>query len=92
MIIAFKNSAMRDLWFNGTSSKINRKVHERILRKLDYLNAAATTKEMNLAGFDFHPLHGFKPTRYSIHINGPWFLTFSFSRGDAYSVDFEQYH
>jgi len=27
---------------------------------------------MNLPGFDFHPLKGFKPTRYSVHVNGPW--------------------
>lgn len=47
---------------------------------------------MNLPGFDFHPLKGFKPTRYSVHVNGPWCITFEFDHGDAFRVDFEQYH
>jgi hypothetical protein len=32
-------------------------------------------EEMNVPGFDFHPLRGFKPTRYSVHVNGPWCIT-----------------
>jgi proteic killer suppression protein len=27
-----------------------------------------------------------------VHVNGPWCLTFEFADGDAYRVDFEQYH
>jgi proteic killer suppression protein len=25
-------------------------------------------------------------------VNGPWCITFEFENGDAYRVDFEQYH
>jgi plasmid maintenance system killer protein len=62
------------------------------LRRLDRLDAAATPRETNIPGFDFHALRGFKPTRYSIHVNGPWCITFEFEDGDACRVDFEQYH
>jgi len=47
---------------------------------------------MNLPGFDFHPLKGFAPVRYAVHVNGPWCITFEFNDGDAYRVDLEQYH
>lgn len=47
---------------------------------------------MNLPGFDFHRLSGFNPVRYTVHVNGPWCITFEFSGGDAHAVDFEQYH
>ena len=47
---------------------------------------------MNAPGYDFHGLKGFNPTRYTAHVNGPWCTTFEFSDGDAYRVDFEQYH
>jgi antitoxin HigA-1 len=47
---------------------------------------------MNVPSFYFHPLRGFKPTRYSVHVNGPWCITFEFEDGDACHVDFEQYH
>jgi proteic killer suppression protein len=42
-------------------------------------------------GFAFHPLKG-KPQRYSIHVNGPWTLTFGWESGEATDVDLEQYH
>ena len=67
-------------------------MHRRILIRLSRLNVVASADEMNLPGFDFHPLRGFNPTRYSVHINGPWCVTFEFENGDAYRVDFEQYH
>jgi proteic killer suppression protein len=47
---------------------------------------------MNVPGFDFHSLQGFDPKRYSVHVNGPWCITFEFGDGEARRVDFEQYH
>ena len=56
------------------------------------LGSACASEQMNLPGFDFHPLKGFVPTRYTVHVNGPWCITFEFDSGDALRVDFEQYH
>lgn len=47
---------------------------------------------MNIPGLDFHALRGFDPTRYTVHVNGPWCITFEFSDGDVFRVDYEQYH
>jgi proteic killer suppression protein len=49
-------------------------------------------EDMNFPGFDFHSLKGFDPTRYTIHVNGPWCITFEFDGKDARQVDLEQYH
>jgi proteic killer suppression protein len=92
MIQRFRNKALADLWEKGRTAKIDARMHERILRRLDRLDVAVTPEGMNLPGFDFHPLKGFKPTRYSVHVNGPWCITFEFTEGDAVRVDFEQYH
>lgn len=83
---------MADLWSSGRTGKIDSKLQERILVWLDRLDAAMKPEEMNLPGFDFHALKGFEPVRYTIHVNGPWGITFEFEDGDAYRVDFEQYH
>ncbi len=68
----------------------------RLLRRfdlgLDRLDVIVRPEEMNVPGFNFHSLRGFKPTRYSVHVNGPWCITFEFEEGDACRVDFEQYH
>ena len=91
MIKTFKHKPLSDLWATGKTSKIDAKMHDRILRRLDHLDVAATAAEMNLPGYDFHALRG-KPTRYSVHVNGPWCITFEFEGGNATKVDFEQYH
>lgn len=83
---------MAELWTRGRSAKIDIKMHKRILVRLDRLNAASALAEINLPGFDFHALKGFVPTRYSLHVNGPWCITFEFDAGDIFRVDFEQYH
>ncbi len=92
MIKTFRSKGLAELWSGGRTAKIDRKMHERILRRLDRLDAAVAPAEMDVPGFDFHPLRGFKPTRYSVHVNGPWCITFEFDQGDATRVDFEQYH
>ena len=92
MIRSFKSKALAELWETGRTAKINAKMHARIFRRLDRLDAAVIPGEVNIPGFDFHPLRGFRPTRCSVHVNGPWRITFEFEGGDACQVDFEQYH
>ncbi|HEX9905859.1 MAG TPA: type II toxin-antitoxin system RelE/ParE family toxin [Propylenella sp.] len=92
MIRSFKGKALADLWTLGKTGRIDARLRRRIWARLDRLNVAETPQEMNLPGFDFHPLKGFAPVRYAVHVNGPWCITFEFNDGDAYRVDLEQYH
>ncbi|WP_192385805.1 type II toxin-antitoxin system RelE/ParE family toxin [Mesorhizobium silamurunense] len=89
MIESFKSKALADLFSAGKTGKID---HQRILVRLDRLEASERPEDMNLSGFDFHALKGFDPTRYRVHVNGPWCITFEFDGKDAARVDFEQYH
>ena len=92
MIRSFRSKALADLWSTGRSGKIDARLHRRILERLDALDAAPVPEAMNLPGFDFHGLHGFDPPRYTVHVNGPWCITFEFAEGSAFRVDFVQYH
>lgn len=92
MIRSFRHKALSELFHKGRTPKIDVKLHRRILVRLDRLNAAESPEEMNLPGFDFHALRGFNPTRFTVHVNGPWCITFEFDGKDAALVDFEQYH
>ena len=91
-IKSFRSRHLAELWATGRSPKIDRRMHRRILVRLDRLEVASRPEEMNLPGFDFHALRGFTPTRYTVHVNGPWCLTFEFDDGEAVRVDLEQYH
>lgn len=90
MIKTFKNKQLAKLWA-GTRTKIDARIHDRLLERLDALDAATRPEDMNVPGFNFHGLQG-TPKRYSVHVNGPWCITFGFADGDAFDVDFEQYH
>lgn len=92
MITAFRSKPLADLWQTGRTGKIDGRLHQRIIRRLEALDNAGRAEDMNVPGFDFHRLKGFDPVRYTVHVNGPWCITFEFSEGDASAVDFEEYH
>ena len=88
MIKTFKDKGLAELWSSGKTAKID----ARILVRLDRVDVVTTLKELGTIGFNFHALKGFEPTRYSIHVNGPWCLRFDFDGEDVLQIDFEQYH
>ena len=92
MIKSFRAKPLAELWNGGRTRRIDQRLIPRILRILDRLDQADQPQDMNYAGTQFHALQGFKPTRYTVHINGPWCVTFEFSEGHAWNVDLEQYH
>lgn len=91
MIRSFLHKGLKQLFVTGTTAKVAPDLQERCKRRLDALDAATQPGDMNVPSFDFHPLRG-RPQRYSVHVNGPWCITFAFENGDAHRVDLEQYH
>ena len=91
MIRGFRHKGLEELSRSGRSGKVAAGIQRRALRRLDALEHAAALRDLNIPGFDFHPLRG-KPQRYSMHVNGPWCVTFEWREGGAWDVDLEQYH
>ena len=91
MIDTFRNKALKAFWSKGDESKIAADLSARLRRRLDALHTAVAPEAMNVPGFDFHKLQG-KPQRYSVHVNGPWCLTFEWDGENAVRVDLENYH
>ncbi len=88
---SFRHKGLQELFLSGNTRKIHASLHRCTLRRLDVLDQAETGQELNLPGFIYHPLRG-RPKRYSLHVNGPWCITFEWSRGEAQRVDLEQVH
>jgi proteic killer suppression protein len=91
VIRSFRHPGLRELLETGKSSRVRHDLQARTLRRLDALDRAATLRDVDLPGFSFHRLRG-KPMRYSLHVNGPWCLTFEWENEEAWRVDLEQYH
>lgn len=91
MIESFMHKGLEELFQKGKSAKVQKALVERIMRRLDAIDSAKTTEALNVPGFDFHLLRG-KPKRYSVHVNGPWCITFEWQAENALRVDLENYH
>lgn len=91
MIRSFRHRGLAALWRNGHASGIRPDLVARVQLRLDALNAADKPEAVNIPGFNFHKLRG-KPVRYSIHVNGPWCITFEWEDQNPVRVDLEQYH
>ena len=91
MIESFKHRGLKELFEIGKSRGVRSDLHRRVIIRLDALDAAASLDALRQPGFDFHTLRG-KPKRHSIHVNGPWCITFEWEHGNARRVDLEQYH
>jgi proteic killer suppression protein len=91
MIKSFRDRALKAFWTTGNAGKIKVDLVKCLVRRLDAPDTATSPESLNIPGFDFHKLRG-KPVRFSIHVNGPWTVTFGWEGEDAIDVDLEQYH
>jgi proteic killer suppression protein len=91
MIQSFIHKGLQELFTEGKSSKVQKALISRTLRRLDAIDSAMRLSDLNVPGFNFHGLEG-HPKRFSIHINGPWFLTFEWFEENAYRINLENYH
>ena len=92
MLLSVKHKGLRELFEDGKTAKIDKRLHHRIMERLDALDAAKAAEHLNVPGYNFHPMKGFNPVRYSIHVNGPVCITLEFEGENAVGVDLENYH
>ena len=92
MILSFRSKALSRLFKTGTSGLLAPGLRKRALVILDVLDQVKVLSDLNLPGLDFHSLRGYIPKRYTVHVNGPWCITFEFKEGEIRHVDLEQYH
>ncbi len=91
MIQSFYHKGLKTLFLTGKCTNIDASLHRMCLNRLDALDHIKNLNELNIPGFNFHVLQG-KPKRYSIHVNGPWCITFEWIDGDVWRVDLVQYN
>ena len=91
MIKSIKSKALKKLWVKGDTSKVDSQHVERLQIRLNLLDAAVVIDDMDRPGFRLHSLQGYE-NRWAVNVSGNWRLTFDFVEGNAYVVDYEDYH
>jgi len=91
VIRSFRHKGLKKLHQDDDPSLLSQELVPRIRGRLSALESARRLEDVNIPGFDLHKLRG-KPLRHSIHVNGPWCVTFEWRDGEALRVDFENCH
>ncbi len=60
--------------------------------QLTALDTAQDIYDMDIPGFNLHMLKGKLKGRWSISVSGNWRITFEFREGNAFILDYEDYH
>ena len=92
MIKSFRHKGLRRLFVTGSTSGIQASNAKRLRMQLAALDTAQSIDDMDIPGFRLHPLKGNHEGRWSITVNGNWRMTFEFVDGNAYVLDYEDYH
>ena len=76
----------------GSKTGINPAHARKLEDRLAVLNRARTPADMNLPGWNLHPLRRDLEGHWSVKVNGNWRLTFAFENQDVILVDYQDYH
>ncbi len=92
MIQKFKHKGLKKLFETGVPGGVDPKHAARIRKILALLETAETIEDMDLPGLGLHQLKGSRKGTWAVSVSGNWRLTFKIQNGDAFDVNYEDYH
>ena len=92
MIKSFKHKGLELFYRTGTTKGINANHSTKLRLQLSALDTAQSIEDLNLPSYRLHALKGERKGFWSITVNANWRVTFEFSNGDVYIINYEDYH
>lgn len=93
VIKSFRDRRTADLFMSGTAKRIAPDLARRAVRRLEYLHLASSLSDLSVPPSNrLHALKGDRKGEHSIAVNDQWRICFRFVDGDAYDVEFCDYH
>ncbi|WP_430010303.1 type II toxin-antitoxin system RelE/ParE family toxin [Methylophaga lonarensis] len=92
MIKSFKHKGLEKFFTTGSKAGIQAKHAEKLADRLAFLHAAADIDDMDKPGYRLHALEGNLKGQWAVNVSGNWRIVFEFKDGDAYIVNYEDYH
>jgi len=88
MIKSFKHKGLENFYASGSTKGIQAKHAKKLRMQLAALDTAYHIEDLDIPGYRLHQLKGLWP----ITVNANWRLTFEFTDGNVYIVNYEDYH
>lgn len=92
MIRSVRHKGLKRFIEDDDRSKLPADMVDRIRNILTALADAATVEEMDLPPYRLHALKGNLRGFHAVTVRANWRITFRFEDGDAFDVDFVDYH
>ena len=92
MIIGFRHKALKRFFENDDHRRIPTIQKDKIRRILARLDEASQAHDMNLPGFELHPLKGDLENHWAVKVSRNWRIVFRFEGQHVYDVDLIDYH
>jgi proteic killer suppression protein len=93
MIRSFRDKRTADLAAGRAPKRVPTDVAERAVRKLFLLDTVTRLEDLSVPpGNRLETLRGDRHGQHSIRVNEQWRICFAWRDGDAYDVEFVDYH
>ncbi|ATU92091.1 type II toxin-antitoxin system RelE/ParE family toxin [Phyllobacterium zundukense] len=92
MIKSFGHRALKRLYEQDDGSRLPQDMVPRIAAILAALDSAGSPQDLDRPSLRLHPLKGKRQGKWAVTVRANWRITFSMSDGNAFDVDFEDYH
>lgn len=92
VIVSIRHKGLRVLFEEGGTQGVKPQHLRKLRLQLVALHTANTIDDMNIPGWRLHQLKGSRASTWSVTVDKNWRLTFEFSDGNVYLLDYEDYH
>lgn len=92
MIKSFRHKGLKKFFLTGNTTGINAQHEQKLKDQLEFLHSAYCIEDMDLPGYNLHELTGNRKDEWAITVSKNWRIVFKFIDGDAYIVNYENYH
>jgi len=91
MIKSFKHKGLKKYFEKGSTAGIQNNHSKKIRMRLVAIDTAQIIEDIDLPGYQLHPLKGERAGIWAISVSGNWRITFEFKDGNAYILNYEDY-
>lgn len=92
MIKSFRHKGLERYFLKGSTRGIQPNHAEKLRMQLIALDTAQDIDDMDIVGYQLHPLKGKRKGIWAVSVSGNWRLTFEFLDGNAHILNYEDYH
>jgi proteic killer suppression protein len=92
MIKSFKHKGLENFYSSGNTKGIQAKHAKKLRMQLAALATAYHIEDLDIPGYRLHQLKGSLKGLWSITVDANWRITFEFTNGNVYIVNYEDYH